>query len=52
MNKFFGFLSLVGGLVVLVGEVIKSLGDKYYLVYAGAAVCIVAGLLSLRRRYY
>jgi hypothetical protein len=50
MTKFAGFLSLIAGLVVLVGEYVASL-KSYYLVPIGAAVAIIAGIIAMRRPY-
>jgi len=48
--KLTGFLSLVAGVVVLAGNYIASLG-KYNLVLIGGIVAIIAGLISLLKRY-
>jgi hypothetical protein len=50
MFKLAGFLSLVAGILVLAGNFSASLGE-YKLVLIGGIVAVLAGLMSLLKKY-
>ena len=50
--KFVGFLALIGGVAVLLGNFVQQLNEKYYLIPIGAVVAVLAGLIGLLSRKY
>ena len=49
MTRFAGFLSLLAGLIVLIGYFFPDLNRSYFLVLIGGTLAIIAGFIGLKK---